>query len=140
MVDEETQQVEEPEEVGGLISKEEAIEIAEEQGGSREELEAAETSEPRQPSDELKVVLTVKGTRAIVGIQSPDCDPIFTTVEGDLAAVLSQVPALVEAANAKWDANPRYPKAELPEPPPSAAPARIAPAPAPSKPKQPSFF
>ncbi|GAJ03494.1 unnamed protein product, partial [marine sediment metagenome] len=35
MSDEATQEVEETEEAGGLISKEEAINIAEEQGGSR---------------------------------------------------------------------------------------------------------
>ena len=115
---------EEPEQIGGLISNEAAIEIAEKQGGSREELKAeAEIIEARKASDEMKVVLTLKGNRAIVGIQSPDCDPVFTLLEGDLAAVLSQVPALVEAANAKWDASPKYPNANLP---PQVEPAPVA--------------
>ncbi|MBA7610951.1 hypothetical protein ES703_18165 [subsurface metagenome] len=142
MTDEETQEVEETEQVGGLITNEEAIEIAEEQGGSREELEAAEeTSETKQASFGLKVVIILKDTRAMVGVQAPDCDPIFTTLEGDLAAALAQVSALVESANAKWDANPRYPKAVMPEPPPRPTPARTPAAPATTTPKaQPSFF
>lgn len=94
-----------------------------------------ESGSPRQPSDELKVVILLKSGRAMVGIQSPDCDPVFSTFEGDLDAALSQVPALVESAKAQWDAHPRYPKANLPEPPPSPAPARTA-----TTRSQPSFF
>lgn len=100
---------------------------------------APEQVETKQARENLKVVILLQGTRAMVGVQSPDCDPIFTTLEGDLAAALSQVPALVESAIAKWDANPRFPKANLPEPVASAAPARSQPAS--TKPKsQPSFF
>lgn len=131
MAEEETQVVEEPEE-----SEEESTEEE-----TAEEPTAEEApSEPRQPTDELKVVIIMKGNRSMVGVQSPDCDPIFTPVEGDMAAALAQVPALVESANAKWDANPRYPKADIPEPAPAATPARTPSAPAPAKPKQPSFF
>jgi len=64
---------------------------------------------------------------------------VFTTIEGDMSAALSQVPALIEIANAKWDSSPRNPKADLPEPPPSTTPARSQSAP-PSKKAQPSFF
>ena len=94
-----------------------------------------ESGSPRQPSDELKVVIILKSNRAMVGIQSPNCDPVFSTFEGDLDAALSQVPALVESANAQWNAHPRYPKANLPEPPPSPTPAQPA-----SRRSQPSFF
>ena len=102
--------------------------------------EKAAAAEPRQATDELKVVIVLKGNRAMVGVQSPDCDPVFTTLEGDMSTALAQVPALIESANAKWDANPRNPKANLPEPPPTPTPARGAPAES-SKPKQqPRFF
>ena len=100
----------------------------------------AQASEPRKPGEELKVVMVLKGNRAMVGIQSPKCDPIFTTLEGGLTTALSRVPALVESANAKWDTSPRYPKAKLPEPPPAPAPARNEPAKTKAKSKQPSFF
>ena len=102
--------------------------------------EVAETSEAKQASTELKVVITLQGNRAVVGVKSPDCDPIFTTLEGDMAAVLSQVPALIESANAKWDANPQNPKANLPEPPPSATPTRTPTSQSSAKKIQPSFF
>ena len=64
---------------------------------------------------ELKVVIVLKEGRALVGVQSPDCDPVMSSFEGDLSAALQQVPALVDQANQQWDTNPRYPKANLPE-------------------------
>ena len=114
---------------------------AEEKGEDKEAEEEVKTSEPREPSDELKVVIVLKGDRAMVGIQSPDCDPIFTTLEGGLPAALSQVPALVVSANAQWDANPKNPKAKLPEPPPAAtSEARTQSTRTKAKSEQPSFF
>ena len=70
--------------------------------------------------DELKVVITQKNNRTMVGIQAPDCDPVLTLVEGDLSAALQQIPALVDQANQQWDANPRYPETDIPEPAPAA--------------------
>jgi hypothetical protein len=79
-------------------------------------------------SEELKIVIAVKGTVASVGIQAPECDPVFSMVEGDLPAVLESVPGLVEEARRRWDSNPRYSKCETKfEPQPAAqvtAPAR----------------
>jgi len=95
-------------------------------------------------SNELKVLIALNGDVAMVGVKTPDTDPIFTKVEGGLAGALQQVPGLIEAAKSKWATNPRNPKAVLPEPPPAPArtvtPAR-KPAAEPEKPKaQPSFF
>ena len=70
---------------------------------------------------ELKIVIVLKESRAIVGIQAPDCDPVLSNVEGDLDAVLQRVPSLVNEANQRWDSNPRYPKADLPEEEPVAS-------------------
>ena len=100
----------------------------------------AEVVDPREPSDELKVVITMKGDRSIVGIQSPECDPVFTPLEGGLDAVLARVPALVKSANEKWDANPKNPKTVRPEPPPEPEPAPRPAAAKPKKKEQPSFF
>ena len=116
------------------------VEEPEESDEQEPESETEETSEPRQPPDELKIVILLKGSRAMVGVQSPNCDPLFNTFEGNLSAALSHIPALVESANAKWDAHPRNPKANLPEPPPSTTAARSQPAQAKPKSKQPSFF
>ena len=69
-----------------------------------------------EKTSELKVVIILKGSKAMLGVQSPDCDPVYKTMEGDMAAVLQVVPALVAEARLKWTAAPRYPKADLPKP------------------------
>ena len=51
---------------------------------------------------EIKVVISVKDSRGSIGLQSPDCDPIFTTLEGDLEAALARVPELVQQAQDRW--------------------------------------
>lgn len=76
---------------------------------------------------EVKIVITLKGNTASVGIQKPDCDPFFSRVEGDLPAVLESVPGLLEEAQRSWDANPRYPKCE------TALPSQAQPAAATSR-------
>ena len=101
------------------------------------------TDAPRpEKTSELKVVIILKGSNAMLGVQSPDCDPVYKTMEGDLAAVLQMVPALVAEAQLKWTAAPRYPKAELPRPaaPPIATSATNRPAAAKATTAQPKFF
>ena len=103
---------------------------------------ATDTPKPEKAS-ELKVVIILKGNKAMLGVQSPDCDPVYKTMEGDLAAVLEVVPVLVAEAKLQWAAAPRYPKADLPKP---VAPPTPATTPAAGKtaakaaPAQPKFF
>ncbi len=104
---------------------------------------APDTAEakPQKPIDEMKVVIILKADNVMLGVQSPGCDPVYTTMKGDLATALQQVPALVAEAKQKWTANPRYPKANLPEPPAAPiTPARTPTAPKSEKKAQPSFF
>ena len=114
-------------------------------GAKREAPVATETtdvSKPEKPATELKVVIILKADRAMLGVQSPDCDPVYKTMEGDLAAVLQVVPALVADAKLQWSAAPRYPKADLPKPVVPATtttPAARKPA-AKAAPAQPKFF
>ena len=68
-------------------------------------------------SEELKVVISLKGERGFVGVQAPECDPLITALEGDLAVALERVPGLVGEARQRWSESPRYP--ECAEPPPS---------------------
>ena len=98
----------------------------------------AKPTEPK--SNEMKVLIAIDGENIMVGIKTPDTDPIFTKVEGGLAAALQRVPELIEDAKAKWATSPRNPKANLPEPPTPVTPARTTSVAAPSKPQQPSFF
>jgi len=122
------------------VAEEEPIEDSSEETAEEAAPEAAAAS-PRTPTDELKVVIIMKADKIMLGVQSPDCDPVYTTMTGSLAAALKKVPALVKEAKEKWAANPRYPKADLPAPPPPPAPARIpASTPAREPTKPPSFF
>jgi len=66
--------------------------------------------------DEVKVVISLKGNKGSIGIQSPKCDPVFTTFDGDLGLALERVPGLVGEARQKWNTNPQYPKCETPLP------------------------
>ena len=85
--------------------------------------ETTDVSKPEKPASELKVVIILKANKAMLGVQSPDCDPVYKTMEGDLAAVLQVVPVLVADAKLQWAAAPRYPKADLPKPVAPATPA-----------------
>lgn len=102
--------------------------------------EATETSPPK-PVDEIKVMIHLKDDSILLGVQSPDCDPVFKTFKGTMAVALKQVPVLVKEAKEKWAAAPLNPNANLPEPAPSPTPARTPVTPKPAKPAaQPSFF
>jgi len=66
-----------------------------------------------------KIVITHDEKGAFIGIQRPECDPIFSRVEGDLPAVLKRVPKLVQDAITTWAASPRYRKCETDLKPPT---------------------
>ena len=70
-------------------------------------------------SEEVKIVINLTGQTATIGIQKPDCDPVFSKVEGDLATVLKSIPRLVKEAQKSWESNARYPKCETPLTPPA---------------------
>ena len=129
------------------VTKQEALKAEEaEEVGEASEVEEAEPVEPvpeatKPPANEMKVVIIMRDDKAMLGVQATDCDPVYTTIEGTLAEALERIPALVAEAKQKWEANPRYPKAIMPEPPPRPTPARTSTTSRPSPPTaQPSFF
>lgn len=70
--------------------------------------------------EDLKVVVSIKGGRASIGVQQPSSDPhIETFGDPDLAGLAQEVPAVVERAKAGWQESPKHPAYERP-----AAPAR----------------
>ena len=122
-------------------------ETQEEEGtGAKQETpvatETTDVSKPDKPATELKVVIILKADRAMLGVQSPDCDPVYKTMEGDLATVLQVVPTLVAEARLKWTAAPRYPKADLPKPvaPATTTTSAAGKTAAKAAPAQPKFF
>ena len=70
------------------------------------------------PANELKVVLSIKGGRAVIGVQQPSSDPHIETFEDhDLPALSQEVPAVIERARARWEESPKHPAYERPAPP-----------------------
>ena len=66
---------------------------------------------------ETKIIITHKTDKSSIGLQQTNCDPILFTVIGDIATAIARLPELIAEAERRWQTNPRYPKAELPEPP-----------------------
>ena len=70
-----------------------------------------------QPED-LKVVVSITGGRATIGVQQASSDPHIESFDDrDLAELTQEVPAVVERARAKWEDEPKYPAHERPAPP-----------------------
>ncbi len=125
-----------------MSKQENTQEETEEEEGTQEESTGEPTTEvKKEPSNELKVVINMKDDRMMLGVQSPECDPVYEMFTGTLAAALKRIPKLISAAKEKWATSPRYAKANLPTPEPRPAPARASTTKAKTtKPEQPSFF
>jgi len=82
-----------------------------------------EPAAPPKKSDELKIIIIMKDSYFILGVQAPDCDPVSEHFTGDLPAAIQRIPDLVARARLQWETSRLYPKAELPEPPPAPASA-----------------
>ena len=87
-----------------------------EQGtGDADEQAAGEETEA---SEDLKVVVSIKGGRATIGVQQPSSDPHIETFDDlDVSGLTQEVSAVVERAKAKWEDEPKYPAHERPAPP-----------------------
>ena len=70
------------------------------------------------PPEELKVVVSIKGGRATIGVQRPSADPHIESFDDpDLSGLTQEVPAVVERARAMWEDDPRHPAHVRPAPP-----------------------
>ena len=71
-----------------------------------------------ESSQELKVVLSIKGGRAIIGVQQPSADPHIEAFDGlDLDGLAREVSGVAGRAKAKWEEEPRHPAHVKPAPP-----------------------
>ena len=69
-------------------------------------------------SEDLKVVVSIKGGRATIGVQRPSSDPHIESFDDpDLSGLTPEVSAVVERARARWEDEPKYPAHERPTPP-----------------------
>ena len=69
-------------------------------------------------SEDLKLVVSIKGGRATIGVQCTSSDPHIESFDDpDLSELTQEVSAVVERARAKWEDEPKYPAHERPAPP-----------------------
>ena len=77
------------------------------------------------PPDDVKVVVSLKGGRATIGVQQPSSDPHIESFDGpDISGLTQEVPAVIERARARWEDEPRYPAHARPAPPARRQPRR----------------
>lgn len=80
----------------------------------------------------LKLVLHLQpigaaGYRAFLALGADGCDPLLRFTEvADLAAALDEVPGLVAEAEARWQAQPRYPASTKARPATAPSRAKVA--------------
>ena len=77
----------------------------------------AGASETNTPED-LKVVVSIKGGRATIGVQGASSDPHIESFDDqDLSGLAQEVLPVIERAKAKWEDEPKHPAHERPAPP-----------------------
>ena len=87
-----------------------------EQGtGDADEQAAGEETEA---SEDLKVVVSIKGGRATIGVQRTESDPHIETFDDlDESGLTQEVSAVIDRARARWEDAPKHPAYERPAPP-----------------------
>ena len=71
-----------------------------------------------EPQEELKVVLSLKGNRATIGVQRPSADPHIESFDvQELSELVHEVTAVTERARDRWEEQPKHPAYERPAPP-----------------------
>ena len=87
-----------------------------EQGSGDADEQAA--GEETEASEDLKVVVSIKGGRATIGVQQPSSDPHIETFDDlDVSGLTREVSAVVERARARWEDTPKHPAHVRPDPP-----------------------
>ena len=80
--------------------------------------EPADAEAETASTDDLKVVVSIKGGRATIGVQQPSSDPHIETFDDlDVSGLTQEVPAVIERARARWEDAPKHPAYARPAPP-----------------------
>ena len=97
----------------------EVVEDEDPEGETEQDSEGPDDAEGQAaPPEELKVVVSIRGDRATIGVQQPSADPHIESFDDlDLAGLAQEVQAVIERAKARWEDEPRYPAHTRPAPP-----------------------
>ena len=91
-------------------------ETAQDEQGSGEADEQA-AGEETEALEDLKVVVSIKGGRATIGVQQPSSDPHIETFDDlDVSGLTQEVSAVVERARSRWEETPKHPAHVRPAP------------------------
>ena len=92
--------------------------VADEQDAEQDPQGADDAGEQDGQPEDLKVVVSIKGGRATIGVQRPSSDPHIETFDDqDLSGLTQEVSAVIERARAKWEDEPKHPAHVRPAPP-----------------------
>ena len=107
---------------GQKVAGEKAPQQTKESGGAGEPADdegKAMADDTVSTEDDLKVVVSIKGDRATIGVQKPSADPYIETFDDqDLSRLALKVAEVNERAQARWEEGPQYPAYQRPVPPP----------------------
>ena len=106
----------------GDAADDKAVAVIEEEDSKTETAQDGQGSddaeEQASPTDDLKVVVSIKGGRATIGVQRPSADPHIESFDDrDLSGLTQEVLAVTVRARARWEDEPKYPAHERPAPP-----------------------
>ena len=103
---------------GAVVEDEDSkSETAQDGQGSDDAGEQA-AGDDTEPSEDLKVVVSIKGGRATVGVQRTSSDPHIESFDDlDESGLTREVSAVIERARARWEDAPKFPAHERPAPP-----------------------
>ena len=98
---------------------------AEEQDARQDPQGAGDADGQAGSPEDLKVVVSIKGGRATIGVQRTSSDPHIESFDDrDLSELTDEALAVVERARAKWEDEPRHPAHARPAPPARRQPRR----------------
>ena len=83
-----------------------------------DDVEKKAIGDDTEKSEDLKVVVSIKGGRATIGVQQPSSDPHIETFEDlEISGLTQEIPAVIERATARWQDEPKHPAHVRPAPP-----------------------
>ena len=96
--------------------------VADEQDADKETAKdpkgADDAVEQAGAPEDLKVVVSIKGGRATIGVQRTSSDPHIESFDDrDLSGLAQEAVAVVERARARWEDEPKHPAHVRPAPP-----------------------
>ena len=93
------------------VAKEEDSKNETEQDSQGSEVAEDQTAEGEaSPTEDLKVVVSIKEGRATIGVQRPSSDPYIEAVDApELSGLAGELLAVVARAKARWESAPKHP-------------------------------